>query len=182
MRIMVHWWACSALFTLARLSFIDGSSSMSFSMTFSRLYRVWLGWSSSTNKDFAPILTWTFWPRLTKVRWRLSVWYIFQDQSHLSDDLFPPSSPGYEVVGKWNRTNLSLNMSHHIGSVHRGGKSHHHLLCLWPDKFHVYTSLVSITSCFVGPRRGLFNKKLRVTTILENPYVMRKKDHHLYTG
>jgi hypothetical protein len=48
---------------------------------------------------------------------------------------------------------MNLNMSHHHSDSPRGGS-----------------------------RRGLFKKKLRVTTILENPYVMLKKNHHKFTG
>ncbi|KTF73132.1 hypothetical protein cypCar_00046510 [Cyprinus carpio] len=77
-----------------------------------------------------------------------------------------------EFNSKGQRTNYSL----HILEKHRGG---HKEIGIW---FSNNTLLMNSTSLDINVSETLANKSLIITTILENPYVMRKVNYQEFEG
>ncbi|XP_059363642.1 glutamate receptor ionotropic, kainate 5-like isoform X1 [Carassius carassius] len=77
-----------------------------------------------------------------------------------------------EFNSKGQRTNYSL----HILEKHRGG---HKEIGIW---FSNNTLLMNSTSLDINVSETLANKRLIITTILENPYVMRKVNYQEFEG
>uniref|UniRef100_A0A672JYE4 Glutamate receptor ionotropic, kainate 5-like n=1 Tax=Sinocyclocheilus grahami TaxID=75366 RepID=A0A672JYE4_SINGR len=77
-----------------------------------------------------------------------------------------------EFNSKGQRTNYSL----HIQEKHRGG---HKEIGIW---YSNNTLLMNSTSLDINVSETLANKSLIITTILENPYVMRKVNYQEFEG